>query len=73
MNRPAVRLAVPALALAAAAAFPLLAGPYLVEIGLLLLLYAYLGSSWDILGGWAGQMSFGQAMRHWSTARAADS
>jgi branched-chain amino acid transport system permease protein len=54
-------LAVPALVLAAATAFPFFANPYLIEVGIILLLYAYLGSSWDILGGWAGQMSFGHA------------
>jgi branched-chain amino acid transport system permease protein len=54
-------LIAPALFLIAALAIPSFSNAYLLEIGIVLLMYAYLGSSWDILGGWAGQMSFGHA------------
>lgn len=52
---------VPALALVAALAFPQLADAHLVEIGVVLLMFALLGMSWDMIGGWTGQMSFGHA------------
>ncbi len=58
MNRDVI---VPAVFVLAALALPRFSNPYLVEIGIVVLMYAYLGSSWDILGGWAGQMSFGHA------------
>lgn len=71
MNTPALRsrpghgrytrFVVPLVLLAAAAAVPSLSNPYLIEVGILVLMFAYLGSSWDILGGWTGQMSFGHA------------
>ena len=54
-------LIVPILFLIVALAIPSFSNAYLLEIGIVLLMYAYLGSSWDILGGWAGQMSFGHA------------
>jgi branched-chain amino acid transport system permease protein len=54
-------LIVPILFLIVALAIPGFSNAYLLEIGIVLLMYAYLGSSWDILGGWAGQMSFGHA------------
>ena len=56
-----IAIGLPLVFFVAAAAVPSFANPYILEIGILLLLYAYLGSSWDILGGWAGQMSFGHA------------
>jgi branched-chain amino acid transport system permease protein len=34
---------------------------YLLQVGTLTLLYAYLASSWNILGGFAGQFSLGHA------------
>lgn len=54
-------LILPAILIAIAAAVPSLSNPYFIEIGILLLMFAYLGTSWDILGGWTGQMSFGHA------------
>ena len=35
--------------------------PYFLEILISMLLFAYLGSAWNILGGYAGQFSFGHA------------
>jgi branched-chain amino acid transport system permease protein len=35
--------------------------PYFLEILISVLLFAYLGSAWNILGGYAGQFSFGHA------------
>jgi len=52
-----------AAALACALAYPLvLAGPRDVNVGVLVLLYATLGTAWNILGGYAGQISFGHAV-----------
>ncbi|HEY4192137.1 MAG TPA: branched-chain amino acid ABC transporter permease [Mesorhizobium sp.] len=51
----------PVLFLVVAAAAPIFANGYVLEVGIVLLMFAYLGSSWNILGGWAGQMSFGHA------------
>jgi branched-chain amino acid transport system permease protein len=58
LNRDVI---VPALFLLAALGLPWSSNPYLLEVGIVVLMYAYLGSSWDLLGGWAGQMSFGHA------------
>lgn len=44
-----------------ALSLPIFADAYVVEVAILLLFYAALASSWDILGGWAGQFSFGHA------------
>lgn len=38
--------------------FPLLTGPYYVKLLMMGLLYAYLSSSWNIVGGYGGQISF---------------
>lgn len=46
----------------ASLAVPLVAGPYLIEILLLVFFYAYLGQCWNILGGYAGQLSLGHAL-----------
>jgi branched-chain amino acid transport system permease protein len=35
--------------------------PYFLEILISVLLFAYLGSAWNVLGGYAGQFSFGHA------------
>ena len=35
--------------------------PYFLEILISVLLFGYLGSAWNILGGYAGQFSFGHA------------
>jgi branched-chain amino acid transport system permease protein len=40
---------------------PLVASPYVVHILVLIAFYAYLGVAWNILGGYAGQFSFGHA------------
>jgi len=50
-------LAAAALALGA----PPFASPYVVHILVLVLFFAYLGTAWNILGGYAGQFSFGHA------------
>lgn len=45
------------------AALPLLVhDAYLLQIGTVILLYAYLASAWNILGGFAGQLSLGHAV-----------
>jgi branched-chain amino acid transport system permease protein len=59
MNRT-VRILLPAAALAAAAAFPLFAGPYLLSLALPVLIYMSLALSWDMLLR-SGQLSFGIA------------
>lgn len=46
---------------ALAALLPRVANDYVLQIAIGLLLFAYLGSCWDIIGGYAGQPSFGQA------------
>jgi branched-chain amino acid transport system permease protein len=38
---------------------PLFAGTYTLHMLILIFLYAYLGQSWNILGGYAGQLSLG--------------
>ena len=35
--------------------------PYFLEVLISILLFAYLGSAWNVLGGYAGQFSFGHA------------
>ena len=50
-----------ALALAALAALPPLIGSYAVTLFTLIFFYAYLGQAWNILGGYAGQLSAGHA------------
>jgi len=42
--------------------FPLLAGPYYIKLVMIGLLYAYLSSSWNIVGGYGGQISFAHAI-----------
>jgi branched-chain amino acid transport system permease protein len=41
---------------------PLVAGEYLLHMVVLVLLYAYLATAWNILGGYAGQHSLGHAV-----------
>lgn len=55
-----VRIALIAAALAAAAAFPLVAGPYPLSLALPVLIYMSLALSWDMLLR-SGQLSFGIA------------
>lgn len=54
----------PLIALAAAAlAYPLVFGsPAAINVGVLVLLFAALGTAWNLLGGYAGQISFGHAV-----------
>jgi branched-chain amino acid transport system permease protein len=55
--------ALPALALAAALLYPFVFGSATgLNIGVLILLYATLGTAWNLLGGYAGQISFGHAV-----------
>jgi branched-chain amino acid transport system permease protein len=57
------RVAVPAFALAIAIAYPFVfSSPVAVNIGVLVLLFALLGTAWNLLGGYAGQISFGHAV-----------
>lgn len=50
-----------ALALVALLVAPPLLPPYLLHILIIILFFGYLGSSWNLLGGYAGQFSFGHA------------
>jgi branched-chain amino acid transport system permease protein len=47
--------------LGAAALLPLAAGQYVIHLAVMILFFAYLGVAWNILGGYAGQFSFGHA------------
>ena len=59
MSRPALLCAV---GLAAAVIYPLVAPNYFVSMGMLVLFVAFLGQSWNISGGFAGQTSFGHVV-----------
>jgi branched-chain amino acid transport system permease protein len=48
-------------AVIAVVALPLVAGQYVIHLGAMVLFFAYLGVAWNILGGYAGQFSFGHA------------
>ncbi len=48
-------------ALAVALVTPLVFSEYIVHVLILALFYGFLGTAWNILGGYAGQMSFGHA------------
>ena len=49
--------------LAIAVAFPFVfPSPFLVNFGVLALFYAFIGQSWNIAGGFAGQLSFGHVV-----------
>jgi branched-chain amino acid transport system permease protein len=50
-----------ALALAALVLLPPFAGSYVVSLATLIFFYAFLGQAWNILGGYAGQLSVGHA------------
>jgi branched-chain amino acid transport system permease protein len=50
------------LAFAAAIALPLVTPGYLVDVGMLVFFLAFIGQSWNISGGFAGQTSFGHAV-----------
>jgi branched-chain amino acid transport system permease protein len=45
-----------------AAILPLFAGEYALHIAVLVLLYAYLSTAWNILGGYGGQHSLGHSL-----------
>ena len=52
--------AVHALLLVLALVFPLVfSSPFMVNFAVLALFYAFIGQSWNIAGGFAGQLSFG--------------
>lgn len=40
---------------------PQFANPYILNVMIMILFYAYLGQSWNISGGYCGQLSFGHA------------
>ncbi|MGH7320140.1 MAG: branched-chain amino acid ABC transporter permease [Candidatus Rokuibacteriota bacterium] len=46
---------------AVAVVAPLFASPYVVHILVLIVFFAFLGAAWNVLGGYAGQFSFGHA------------
>lgn len=48
--------------LAAALVYPLLVPNYLVTVGMLMFFIAFIGQSWNVAGGFAGQTSFGHAV-----------
>jgi branched-chain amino acid transport system permease protein len=51
------------LILAAACIFPFIfSSPFMVNFGVLALFYAFIGQSWNIAGGFAGQLSFGHVV-----------
>jgi branched-chain amino acid transport system permease protein len=57
-----VRTVALAAALLAALVYPLLAPNYLITVGMLMFFTAFLGQSWNVSGGFAGQTSFGHAV-----------
>ncbi|MCE2879528.1 MAG: branched-chain amino acid ABC transporter permease [Comamonadaceae bacterium] len=60
MTAPRSPWAVHALLLALALIFPMVfSSPFMVNFGVLALFYAFIGQSWNIAGGFAGQLSFG--------------
>ena len=50
------------IALATFIVFPLVASEYLVHIMVTTLMFAYLGTCWNIIGGYAGQPAFGHTI-----------
>ena len=48
--------------LAALVAAPLVAGDYLLTVLILILYFAYIGQAWNIMMGFAGQLSLGHAL-----------
>jgi len=59
MRREAVLLAVLGLALAA---LPAVANPYLLSVATLILYLAYTGQAWNVMMGFAGQLSLGHSL-----------
>jgi branched-chain amino acid transport system permease protein len=56
------RLLWPSVGLALLIAWPLLATPFVQRLGALVLLYAIAASAWNIVGGYAGQVSVGHVV-----------
>ena len=50
------------LALVMLLAVPWVAGPYLLSVLVLALYYAYVGQAWNLMMGFAGQLSLGHAL-----------
>ena len=48
--------------LVALVAAPLVAGDYLLTVLILILYFAYIGQAWNIMMGFAGQLSLGHAL-----------
>ena len=59
---PKLAWALGALLLLAVIALPSVLNPYYLHVLVIGLLYSYLAASWNIIGGYAGQMSLGHAM-----------
>jgi branched-chain amino acid transport system permease protein len=59
MTRPAVLLAILA---AVALVFPWLAGAYALSVGTLILYFAYTTQAWNVMMGFAGQLSLGHSL-----------
>jgi branched-chain amino acid transport system permease protein len=60
MSRLRAPWALHALLLLLAIAFPVVfSSPFMVNFGVLALFYAFIGQSWNVAGGFAGQLSFG--------------
>jgi branched-chain amino acid transport system permease protein len=59
MNRATIGLAVLALLLIA---FPAFAGPYALSVATLILYFAYAGQAWNVMMGFAGQLSLGHSL-----------
>jgi len=57
-----MRNAALAVALLAALVYPLLVPNYLITVGMLMFFTAFIGQSWNVSGGFAGQTSFGHAV-----------
>jgi branched-chain amino acid transport system permease protein len=59
MNRATVGLAALALLLLI---FPAFAGPYAISVATLILYFAYTGQAWNVMMGFAGQLSLGHSL-----------
>jgi branched-chain amino acid transport system permease protein len=55
-------LALLAVLLAALLVFPLFANGYLLAVGFLILYFAYVGQAWNLMMGFAGQLSLGHSL-----------
>jgi branched-chain amino acid transport system permease protein len=59
MKRPVVLLVI---VVALALVFPWLAGPYALSVGTLILYFAYTTQAWNVMMGFAGQLSLGHSL-----------